>query len=491
MQEPVDRAAMIEAASRSLRQQMNRGGVRDRPRSKGSLHDGNGTAPSQSPVNQGAESWPAQGFPVDEPRSAENAQRRIRSAENQHRSVTSASRDGPQLSVQPTASTSALDNYSLEDEVEEDAGQAGPIDDVPKNIFPSDFHQELKRPLSRKKDPSASAAAGLGAFAGPARMTDAFEQRKTRQPIPVESWGPRPPSRAGLPQKGSNNLDTGLSDPLDPTKLIGTPSRASGSASVGRPSSKVGNETPGGSRPSSKIGGEQALGSKVVGGTWASARAEPRVHSETRRGRERKPPNRDRASPEVGYAADLGVFGCGTRAPNQQLTKSLSGVFDHHSSQFRGAPATAPSRAAHSTWADAPSGDLEVSGCGLRDATAPSPWPGSPSQSHAGSPPTRKGARHSFGADAVASQIAVEDVEADPDPHGLHSNFRRGGDMPPQVIVTRSNQTQSRGQVRRSERTDQVRRSERTEQRRVSERGERNMPFSTSLDNDFLSLFAS
>ena len=31
------------------------------------------------------------------------------------------------------------------------------------------------------------------------RMTDAFEQRKTRQPIPVESWGPRPPSRAGLP----------------------------------------------------------------------------------------------------------------------------------------------------------------------------------------------------------------------------------------------------------------------------------------------------
>lgn len=32
-------------------------------------------------------------------------------------------------------------------------------------------------------------------------MTDAFEQKKTRQPIPVESWGPRPPSRAGLPSK--------------------------------------------------------------------------------------------------------------------------------------------------------------------------------------------------------------------------------------------------------------------------------------------------
>merc|ERR1719259_740766 len=100
----------------------------------------------------------------------------------------------------------ALDSYCPEDDdLDQDMpplNSAGPgpggFEDVLQNV-----RQELKRPQSRKKDPSASAAAGLGAFSGPARVTDAFGEasRKTRQPIPVESWGPRPPSRAGLPQK--------------------------------------------------------------------------------------------------------------------------------------------------------------------------------------------------------------------------------------------------------------------------------------------------
>eukprot|EP00931_Biecheleriopsis_adriatica_P088503 TRINITY_DN62808_c0_g1_i1.p1 TRINITY_DN62808_c0_g1~~TRINITY_DN62808_c0_g1_i1.p1 ORF type:complete len:493 (+),score=69.65 TRINITY_DN62808_c0_g1_i1:149-1627(+) len=492
MQEPVDRAAMIEAASRSLRQQIHRGGVRDRPRSKGSLHDG------QAPNGSG--NCSGQGVP-EEPRAAENAQRRIRSAENQHRTV-SASRDGPQTShtVAPTPSASALDNYPLEDDVEEDSGTGySNIEDVHK-IWSQDFHQELKRPLSRKKDPSASAAAGLGAFSGPARMTDAFEQRKTRQPIPVESWGPRPPSRAGLPQKGSA-ADSGLGD-----SFVSTPSRGSGAgSSVGKPISKGGDQAPG-SRPSSKVGGEQsratskagkadgeqALGAKVVGGTWAAARAEPRVMSETRRGRERKAPNRDRGSPEVGYATDLGVFGCGTRAPNQQLTKSLSGVFDHHSNQFRG-PNNTPLRNHVSglteSWADA-SGALEVSGCALGDHAAGA-WPGSPAQSCGGSPPTRKGARHS----SLTEPMQMEDVEADQ--ASLHASFRRGSDMAmtPQVIVTRSHHQsghhQSQGPRGVHQSRSQVRRG--TEQRvaRERERAERSMPFSTSLDVDFLSLFAS
>lgn len=468
MMEPVlDRAAMIEAASRSLRQQISHGAARDRPCSKGLYHDGaNGTIPS------GPAGW--QGIPMDEPRSAENAQRRIRSAENQHRMV-SAGRDGLPMgsTVASTPSTSALDNYPLEDDVEDDtAALTIPLEDATTRIFPTDFHPELKRPLSRKKDPSASAAAGLGAFAGPSRMTDAFEQRKARQPIPVESWGPRPPSRAGLPQKASAPLDAGLGD-----VLLSSSSRASGSgSSAGRPSSKAGEQSPG-SRPSSKVGGEQALGSsKVTGGTWAAARSDPRVHSETRRGRERKAANRDRGSPEVGHAAaaDLGVFGCGTRAPNQQLTKSLSGVFDHHTNEFRG-PAAAPCRTSGhgSTWADEPTA-LEVSGCGFGDP-ATAAWPGSPAQSCGGSPPTRKGARHS-----LAEPVSVEDVEAEQD-HTMH--FRRGDAIPPQVIVTRS-----RDQAEQHQRRGQVRRSA---EQRVPSKRETHMPFSTSLDVDFLSLFAS
>lgn len=461
----MDRAAMIEAASRSLRQQMNNGAARDKPCSKNSFPDG-----ALGTLSSGSAGW--QGMPADEPRSAENAQRRIRSAENQHRMV-SAGRDVPPMSstVVSTPSTSALDNYPLEDDVDDDpAASTTPREDGVTRMFPTDFHQELKRPSSRKKDPSASAAAGLGAFAGPSSMTDAFEQRKLRQPIPVESWGPRPPSRGGMPQKASAPLDAGLGD-----VLLSTPSRASGSgSSVRRPSSKVGEQAPG-SRPSSKVGGEQALGSSnVTGGTWAAARADPRVYSETRRGRERKAANRDRGSPEVGYAAatDLGIFGCGTRAPNQQLTKSLSGVFDHHTNQFRG-PAAVPSRASGhgSTWADEP-GALEVSGCGLGD-TATGAWPGSPAQSCGGSPPTRKGARHH----SLAEPVCVQDVEE----HGMH--FRRGDATNPQVIVTRS-----RDQAEQHPRRGQVRRS--TEQRVPSKR-EPHIQFSTSLDVDFLSLFAS
>jgi len=454
---------MIEAASRSLRQQMNRSVQRPAAASKGN---------------------PSDGAAVDEPRSAENAQRRIRSAENQHRSISA--QEAPQSTVgtvAPTPSTSALDNYTLEDDVEEDATGSSNLDDVPR--VPHDFPQELKRPASRKKDPSASAAAGLGAFAGPSRMTDAFEQRKTRQPIPVESWGPRPPSRAGLPQKASTTMDASLGD-----GFVSTPCRGGGSSSsVGR-ASKEREPSQGGSRPSSKMAtgeqarsgsktsNEQAFGAKVVGGTWAAARVEPRavqrpLANEARnRGRERRATTQTRGTPEVG-AADLGVFGRG-----QPMAKSLSGVLD--SGQFRGA-STPGSRAASRPEALADPLALGVSGCGLGDA-GPGAWPSSP-QSCSGTPPTRRGRYQS------AEPMQMEDVEGPlalaPGPaaveeHGLHPGFRRTDAAPPQVIVTRSSQTgQSRGHLRRS-----------VDQRAMQPR-DRNMPFSTSLDVDFLSLFAS
>merc|ERR1719313_1759164 len=103
--------------------------------------------------------------------------------------------------INQSASSGALEAYLAQeddepgDAVTNNSGRtttsgSGPgLDEVPRL-------GELKRPMSRKKVPSASAAAGLGACAfGVGKVTDAFEQRKTRQPIPVESWGPRPPSR--------------------------------------------------------------------------------------------------------------------------------------------------------------------------------------------------------------------------------------------------------------------------------------------------------
>jgi len=440
---------------------MARSGARERPRSKGSLHDGT-TVDNQSSAT-------AVGI-GGEPRSAENAQRRIRSAENQHRMVSTGPREALPLNasgpITVAPSGPAPDSYLVDDDLEEDAMQA--VASTPaaavltgiEDAFPQDFHRELKRPLSRKKDPSASAAAGLGAFSGPARMTDAFEQRKTRQPIPVESWGPRPPSRAGLPQKAAP-LDEGLAD-VDPKILLG---QTRGRGEVGGASSSNG-------RPAGKAAGDQALGVKVVGGTWAAARAEPRVLSETRnnRGRDRRAGTRN--SPEVTYPMELGVFGCGTGAPSQRLSKSLSGVFDHHNTPFRDQKGTASWTGSPSSWAshhvDA-AGTLEVSGYGLGDTTAP--WPGSPADScGGGSPPTRKG-RH-----AVPDGVSVEDVEADD--QGRHASYGGRDAASPQVIVTRSSQNgKARSTIRRG-----------SDQR---PRGEQSMPFNTSLDVDFLSLFAS
>mmetsp|Transcript_34121 Transcript_34121/g.106445 ORF Transcript_34121/g.106445 Transcript_34121/m.106445 type:complete len:405 (+) Transcript_34121:75-1289(+) len=399
MQDVVDRAALIEAASRGVR-------------GAHGVHDGG------------------------EPRAGESAQRRIRSAENQHRVITEH-RDGPLMvhALAQTPSTSALDRYTAEDELEED---------VPH--FHQDFHQDLKRPLSRKKDPSASAAAGLGAFAGPSRMVDAFEQRKTKQPIPVDSWGPRPPSRAGPPQKaavfdgcldGQGNILVGASR--------GSRLESGSSSSLGRPSKAAG----------------EALGSKA-GGTRASAWAEPRgLSSEARRGRERKAANRSSPEAQVPYAPDFGIFGVGAVA-----------TFQAHGG-FRSPQG--PARSA-GQWAS----HVDAAGAshGLHeDRLSPSSRPDSPAQT-CGSPPTRKG-RQSF-----VEAVSVEDVEHDCDlglyGTGLHGSYRRDT-TPPQVIVTRSSkESKSRGDSRRGSDT-----------RGSRERSQRDMPFSTSLDVDFLSLFAS
>lgn len=475
MQEAVDRASLIEATSRSLRQQIvgsvQSGASRNRPQSKGSVHDGTrekGGAWLENPTR-------ALEASTDEVRSGESAQRRIRSAENQHRTVSASAVRGepshfsqsPALSTAAqTLSTTALDTAPpvVEDEDPEEDAQVAAVTAATSAVgrFPEDFHQDLKRPLSRKKDPSS--AAGLGSFAGPARMTDAFEQRKTRQPIPVESWGPRPPSRAGLPQKSEPLVGTLDTEPK--AVLSSGPSRSSSAAGNRRPA----NEGRAASKPC------EAAAAPVA--TWAAARAtDLRAMTENRiqRGRDRKPSmTAGRAAGEVfGPPAELGIFGCGTRTPAQPLSKSLSGVFDTHNSaagarpiasQFwQGSPSPSNPWPAH---VDEPQ-QLEVSGCGLSEAAG---WhSGSSSAGPVG--PARGDSRR-----GVWQAVSLEDVETEESQ--LHGGRREP--PAPQVIVTRSTLAgKSRADTRRN--TDQLRGLQR----------EMNMPFPTSLDVDFLSLFAS
>mmetsp|Transcript_16598 Transcript_16598/g.58127 ORF Transcript_16598/g.58127 Transcript_16598/m.58127 type:complete len:545 (-) Transcript_16598:65-1699(-) len=544
MQEPFDRAAMIEAASRSLRQQMVRNGARDStpkdcPRSKGSLHpdQGGSGGPPKGPAHAGGGSGLLPGSPgagAAEAQKGESAQRRIRSAENQSRLVRTTEApsgllsgpdglpqgtlgalpagaiaasagfggaiggvvssgggtpgeedpfgaDGVDVTLADGSLPQGLESFNGDDELDEDMQLAshGGLEDAFQN-----FRQEMKRPLSRKKDPSASAAAGLGALSGPARVTDAFEQRKTRQPIPVESWGPRPPSRAGVPGKTSP-LDGGVdvdgatlgrpsSCLMDPKILLGQ-SRAGGASAAGGRSAGTPQQAP--------LGAKGNGGASASGGTWAAARAEPRGHSESR-GRQRRTGTRSSGS-EANFAADLGIFGSGAGVPSQRMTKSLSGVFDNHPAQLgsRGSPwqVHASQMGSWASHVDAAAASaLEVSGMGMMGDAAGHQWPGSPSES-CGSPPTRQAKMRQ------QDGVSVEDVEPDADAAlafglgGGGSSYRRDA-TPAQVIVTRSSSTSK-------SRSGNVRRSS-GEQRAARER-EQNMPFNTSLDVDFLSLFAS
>lgn len=400
MQEPVDRAAMIEAASRGLlrQQQPSR-----RPRSKGSIYgDFDGGLQADGEYDSGSDL-----------RSAESSSRRIRSAENQCRVLTEH-REGPHVSQTffQTSSTSTLDRGSPEEDAEEDGRPYHP-----------DF--DMKRPLSRKKDPSASAAAGLGAFSGPSRMVDAFEQRRAKQPIPVDSWGPRPPSRAGMDGARPKALEGGLD--AGPAVRGGRESAAS--TSVGRPTSRASADQGGGNTRASAWA--EPLGSSAPRG----------LSSEARRGRQRTAATR--SSPEVTAA-------------------------------FRG-PQGGPVRAA-GQWAS-------VVGAAGAQEDSPLGWPDSPLQqtpSSAGSPPTRKGRQQH-----VAEAVSVEDFEPEGDlglyGTGLHGSYRRDA-TPPQVIITRSSQQANAGRLGRRGPS---------ETRGARERNQRDAPFDTSLDADFLSLFAS
>jgi hypothetical protein len=431
----LDRAAMIEAASRSLRQQMR---ARDRPRSKGSLHDRDS------------------GAIVDLPEQ-ESSKRRIHSAENKYRMVSH--RDGPE--VNQSASSGALESYPAEEEPGDattnspPGGWAGP---APDEIPPLG---DLKRPMSRKKVPSASAAAGLGACAfGHNKMTDAFEQRKTRQPIPIESWGPRPPSRTSnrrLPN--ATLLDMSLltgpgadEDWCEPKLIPGTGAtrtRSEPQVSSGRPSSRAGSE------------------SGVSGTKWAAARSSPGSLStqglnDSRRGRKADP--------------DLGVMGFGSRSPNgQSLSKNLSGVFDHHNSEYRERMAERENavRQAAGSWAAHvdTAAVLEVNGSALGEHN--NLWlQGAPSLA------ARKA--------RMPEAVSVEDVEAEQDLGSRAGAYRMD---PPrqvaQVVLTRSStQKKDRSEVRRARDDRQPRGRQRTSHQPGHQ------PFSTNLDVDFLSLFA-
>eukprot|EP00927_Polykrikos_kofoidii_P023973 TRINITY_DN21894_c0_g1_i1.p1 TRINITY_DN21894_c0_g1~~TRINITY_DN21894_c0_g1_i1.p1 ORF type:complete len:453 (-),score=72.54 TRINITY_DN21894_c0_g1_i1:600-1958(-) len=452
---------MLEGSSKVSRQQQYGTRARDRPHSKGSLRGGNEGSFTEA-------SWPPS--PCQELETVGVAPETA-----VHRRIYSASSEQGYTPVSPSRPGAS----PIHSDDADDGLIALPFDGV------MDFEdvKDLKRPLSRKKDPSASAAAGLGALSSPARVTDAFEQRKMRQPIPIESWGPRPPTRhGGLPNKvlQSPSLESTLDDE---SKMIpSSRNRVAVDAGV----------APNVHRPSSKTGGDAVIGSKVVGGMWAAARADnargaselqARGQSETRRIREKK---------------DSPAF-AGSRSPSQTMSKSLSNVFERNVSQQE-----AEIDRLYGTWA---TGDIvdglrspELSGLGESISPVAASWLSSPAGS-SGAPPTRKGQRNSF-----VEAVSVEDVEGDLD-MGLHVKSYRRDVISPQVIVTRSATGKKNAESRRNR-----------DQRVGRERGvggaggearaggvpvgtggggggvsgeRQNTPFPTSLDPGFLSLFAT
>lgn len=360
---PIDLATKIETASRIYRQQV----ACVRPLSKGSTH---GRRDVDIAVNI-------------------SSQRRIRSAENKHRHFQP--RECP---VSPLSLENSLEDCLNEDDTE------NPRLNLEADFFASD----VQRPLSRKKDPSASAAAGLGTFASPLKIQDAFEQRKMRRPIPIESWGPRPPSRHGIPPK---TLVRDLNLSLDDDSNFVTPS---------------GKGTP------------KSPWSGVSLGSAHDASTPVRSQCETRACREWK--SKDRCAQED-YAVGRRSRCSGQHDQDREGGRSgtYSGCWASH------VPAPA----------------LELEGFCLGDGT--NSWPSA--------------------FNATPHSISVEDIEADFD-LGIPSHLYRRDVTTPQLIVTRSSQS-------RKDRDDS-RRTQRNE--RPYQRG-KPITFSTTLDGEFLSLFAT
>jgi len=395
-----DRAAMIEAASHSLRQQMR---VRDRPRSKGSLHGMRDL-----------------GSPGEAPQQ-ETSRRRTHSAENKYRIVQRESAE----QILSASSPSALDSYPAEDEPGSTVSNgSGPsLDDAPPL-------GELKRPMSRKN--AVSLAAGLGACSTPGKMTDAFEQQKTRQPIPIESWGPRPPSRHRLPPNAA----------LLDVSLLGAPAAHKDRES--KLSASRSRSEPGLQRPSSKAGSDSVTEKTT---SWAAARyPAPLGGSHHSSHGLSEPRNRERQLSRGGWASPRSA---NVQPGGNGFSKSMSDA------QLRRDVLASRQAALQSgSWAAQVDsvGMLEISGSNVSQSR-PRPLSGT-------------------------KAVSVEDVEADQDLVVRTSSFRR--DQPPaQVVVNRSSvQKKDRGDGRQRGTRDGLLRG-------------RQSPHSySSLDVGFLSLFA-
>jgi len=347
---------------------------------------------------------------------------------------------------------------------------------------------DVKRPASRKKAPSASALAGLGSLDTPEKMMDAFEQRKTRHPIPIasESWRPRPPSRHGLPSKSIERPSSraGTLDHGRPPSRAGPSSRNStghlGEVGLAAEDAKLPTTSPW--SHDAMVLGRNAVPrhSTTLQGTALQAASEQPTPDQApataatwaQRGRDRKVKD-FRASVDLKSSAtaaaapkEFGAFGShdaptGPRSPTMQqqgpagrpsqqtLTKNLSDVFDHSSEWVapgNAHPSTSWASPAAAAAGAGPADGLEVSGFGLG-----TPWTSGP------------------------NMVSVEDV-VDTE---FDVGFPRRDSTPLQVIVTRS-------QAKKGRSDSQVRARERGQPR-----GGPPPKIATTLDDDFLALFAA
>lgn len=345
---PVDRAMMIEAASRHiLRRDDSRGSTAFRRKDKGSSSTiGGGSGGGQAsphPTSGSHQAFGRMGPPHASTTSVPDEDRRggIGGVTGSQDRRCYQPQDQFQSSIIPA------DSGLFPEQVGSSSREFADLSNAFFGSENSEDYKHLKRPPSRKKNPSQSAVAGLGAFCSPI-LQNAFEKSKTiRPPYDPMGYNRRPPSRHKEPPK-SLHLE---GDPKEKPISSGQDAWASG---VSR-------------RPPSGEGANR----------WACARTTDASRrrasgSENRPDRSENRPDRSENRP------DLGIFGQSHNRPDDDRGSKPNAF----KPADEGTPAPIPWQAATTTaWTREEKEPLEVNGtafCARPMTHIGSLWPSAP-----------------------------------------------------------------------------------------------------------------
>jgi len=209
---PVDRCQMIEAASRHIlrRDDSARHGVGGRRKTSSSSTCSLGTASTTAGSNESKDrsSRSTGGGAMGSETTTRPADQLCTSED--------AAWDTSQTSQRSRANSACGSNTNMNNIQQSSTDGSGMFFDQFASENSEDY-KSMKRPPSRKKNPSQSAVAGLGAFCSPI-LTNAFEKPKTKRP-PYDSINyRRPPSRHKEPPKSLHLEGDSKEKPTQPAE---------------------------------------------------------------------------------------------------------------------------------------------------------------------------------------------------------------------------------------------------------------------------------